>query len=115
MRILRRLSYRILTNKGTLINNKNTIMKTFSLKENATEILAIIGGIIAITIIVLLFFVKVPKENEQLLNILGGVIVGSMTSPVYGYYFGQSKKRDIIPEAGQSTSITTQSVTKDVK
>lgn len=89
--------------------------KSVSLKENNTEILAIMAAMLCIIIVVLLFFKPVPTGNENLINILVGVILGSVISPVYGYYFGQSKKRDLVPEYGTETTITQSSKTEDVK
>ena len=89
-------------------------MKYFNLKENATEILAIMSSIASFIFLGLLFFVTVPKGNEHLIDIMGGAIVLNTVASVYGYYFGQSKKRDIVPEAGQSTTLTQTSSTEEI-
>jgi uncharacterized membrane protein len=70
-------------------------MKLFSLKENITELLAIISTLGSFLFLILLAFKPIPEVNKDLLNILGGVVIGTTLGGVFGYFFGQSKKRDI--------------------
>ena len=90
-------------------------MKMFSLKDNTTEMLAIMSSIASFLFLGLLFFVKIPDGNEHLIDIMGGAIVLNTVASVYGYYFGSAKKRDLIPEPGTATTITQSSKTEDVK
>jgi len=55
------------------------------------DILALINCIGGFTVLILLFFKTIPKENETMINIaLGAVIVSGMGSTL-SYYFGASK------------------------
>lgn len=90
-------------------------MKTISLKENTTEMLALLSAFQSFVFIMVLCFHEIPKENEQLVNIMGGAIILNTIASVYGYYFGQSKRRDIIPETGTATTITQKSTTEEIK
>lgn len=86
-----------------------------NLKENTTEILAIISALGSFTFLMILSFKSIPKENEDIINIIGGVVIGTTLSNCYGYYFGQSKNRTIVPEPGQTTTIVSQATTEEAK
>ncbi len=85
-----------------------------NLKESITELLALISAIGSFSFLLMLLFKSIPPENKDLINILGGVVIGTSLGGAYGYYFGQSKKRDIIAEPGQSVTTVQKSITTDV-
>ncbi len=55
------------------------------------NILAVLYVTMVLTYIYVLAFVTVPKENRDLVNIIGGNVVAGL-GIVLGYYFGASKK-----------------------
>ncbi len=87
---------------------KNT---SFSLRENITEILAIISFSMSFVFLFFLLFKPIPVANAEIVNVSVGFIIGAIVQGVTGYYFGASKKRDIIPEAGQSVTIEQKTTT----
>lgn len=93
-------------------SNKPKDMAKISLKENTTEILALLSVAGSLAILVLQHFVEVPKGNEQMINILAGAFFGG-GSMVLSYYFGQSKKRETI--ADPNTQITSTTKTEEIK
>lgn len=52
----------------------------------------------------LLFFKEVPTNNKDILNICIGVVIGASIGPVFGYYFGDSKKEDKIENTEDKNS-----------
>lgn len=76
-------------------------MKPTFLKENITEILAIVALFGGITFVFTICFKPIPQQNQQMVNILSGSLF-SLVGMAFGYYFGQSKDRKIVPEAGQT-------------
>lgn len=60
-------------------------------KVSVQVIVSIIVVIGSLTILTLLLFKPVPAENAKLLDILGGMILGSMVTGVIGWLFTQSK------------------------
>ena len=85
----------------------------FSLRESITEILAIIGFLMSFIFLFILVFVAVPDVNAKLIDVSVGFIIGTIVTGISGYYFGASKKRDIIPESGQSVTIEQKTTTTD--
>lgn len=61
----------------------NELMRKISLKENTTEILAIMSSIASFLFLYLLFFVKIPEGNEHLVDIMGGVKTYSLQSRLF--------------------------------
>lgn len=47
--------------------------------------------------IYVLAFVKIPPENKDLVNVLGGSVIGGM-GLILSYFFGASKGNDSKPE-----------------
>ena len=51
-------------------------------------------------IVLLLFFVEIPKENKDVVNFILGVVVGTGLTGIFQYFFGSSKgskdKSDIL-------------------
>lgn len=88
-------------------------MAKISLKENTTEILAISSTLFSFIFLMTLCFKEVPKGNEHLIDIMGGAIILTAIASVYGYYFGQSKKRETIPDP--NTIISTTTKTEEIK
>jgi len=87
----------------------------FSLRENITEILAVIIMVMSFVFLLLLIYHPIPVDNKDLVNITVGFVLGTAVSGVIGYYFGTSKKRDIIPESGQSVTTIQKSITTEDK
>ena len=85
----------------------------FNLRENVTEILAIISVTMSFLFLFFLLFNPIPTENQDIVNVSVGFIIGAIVQGVTGYYFGASKKRDIIPESGQSVTIEQKTTTTD--
>jgi uncharacterized BrkB/YihY/UPF0761 family membrane protein len=56
-----------------------------------TMILVIAAVVMAALIMVGLFFVTIPKENQQMVNIFAGAIITGALLTVYNYRFGSSK------------------------
>ena len=83
----------------------------FNLRENVTEILGIIGYTMSFVFLFFLVFIPVPAVNQKLVDVSVGFIIGTIVTGISGYYFGASKKRDIIPEAGQSVTIEQKTTT----
>lgn len=87
-------------------------MARISLKENITEFVAGFLIVGSLAILFLLFFKEVPDKNKDMLNILAGAWFGG-TSMVVSYYYGQSKKRETIPDP--NTIISTTTKTEEIK
>ncbi len=92
-------------------------MAKFSLKEDITEMLALIAAFGSFAVLTLLFFKPIPEVNQRLIDILGGLIIGNSLSNAYGFYFGQSKNRTTPPvEPGQTvTNIQTSTITPSIE
>lgn len=91
-------------------------MKKFNLRENITEVLAVItmGG--SITFLLLVCFKAIPSENKDLVNLAVGFIVGTPVSGVIGYYFGTSKNRNVMPtEPGTSVTSIQKSIISEAE
>lgn len=60
-------------------------------RKEMADIIALIIIIGSFSYLIMLLFIKVPKENETMINVItGGVILGGIGA-VIGYYFGSSK------------------------
>lgn len=69
-------------------------MTAFLRKLSTTDIrniLAILYVTLVLAYIYVLAFVPVPSENKDLVNVIGGNVIGGL-GIVLGYYFGASKK-----------------------
>jgi hypothetical protein len=69
-------------------------MTAFFKKLGTTDIrniLAVLYVTMVLTYIYVLVFKSVPIENKDLVNIIGGNVIGGL-GVVLGYYFGASKK-----------------------
>lgn len=55
------------------------------------NVLAVMYVAMVLTYIYVLVFKPVPAENKDLVNIIGGNVIGGL-GIVLGYYFGASKK-----------------------
>lgn len=55
------------------------------------NVLAVLIVVLAMGFVFMLLFKVVPPENKDIVNILGGGLMGGL-SAVIGYYFGASKK-----------------------
>jgi hypothetical protein len=64
-------------------------------KYDIRSIVAVIYMLLCLSYIYVLAFVKVPPDNKDLVNVLGGSVFGGLAI-ILSYYFGASKK-DIIP------------------
>lgn len=69
-------------------------------------------SIIAITVVLLSFaflftlmFVKIPQENESIINVASGIVLGVL-GVVVGYYFGSSKDKSDRDKADILTDLT---------
>jgi VIT1/CCC1 family predicted Fe2+/Mn2+ transporter len=47
--------------------------------------------VFSVVVVLLLFFVSIPKENKDVVNFILGVIVGTGLTGVFNYFFGSSK------------------------
>lgn len=68
-------------------------MKNFLLNINKTDvrnIIAVMYVLMVLMFIYVLAFKPVPPQNQSLVNVLGGVVIGGI-GPILGYYFGSSK------------------------
>lgn len=45
-------------------------------------------------IVLLLFFVEIPKENQRIVDMVLGVIVGSGLVSVINYFFGATESKE---------------------
>lgn len=54
------------------------------------SIICIIGSFVFIYV---LAFKAVPVENEKLVDILGGIVIGTALTGAIGWLFGQSKQQ----------------------
>jgi uncharacterized BrkB/YihY/UPF0761 family membrane protein len=63
-------------------------------------ILVVSAVVMAALIMIGLFFITIPKENQQMVNIFAGAIITGALLTVYNYRFGSSqgsaKKTDIM-------------------
>jgi len=76
-----------------------------NLKENITEVLAVVIVLMSFIFLIVVLYKPIPAENKDLVNLAVGFIIGTAMSGVIGYYFGTSKKRDSIPiEPGQTVT-----------
>ena len=64
----------------------------FKIKENITEILAVIITLGSFLFLFTLLFKSIPTENKDITNISIGFVIGTLVTGVAGYYFGSSKK-----------------------
>jgi len=62
------------------------------IKENITELLALIITVCSFVFLFALLLIKIPSENKDITNITIGFVLGSFVAGVAGYYFGSSKK-----------------------
>jgi hypothetical protein len=86
-----------------------------NLKENITEVLAVIIITMSFVFLIMVLWKPIPADNKDLVNLAVGFIIGTAMSGVIGYYFGTSKKRDTItPEPGQSVTNIQKSIVTDV-
>jgi hypothetical protein len=59
--------------------------------ELISLILVCFACLMTFLIILGLFFIAIPKENQQMVNIFGGVIITGCLALIYNYRFGSSK------------------------
>jgi hypothetical protein len=59
-------------------------------KTDVRNIIAIIYVLLVLGFIYVLVFKPVPNENKDLVNVLGGVVIGGI-GPIIGFYYGSSK------------------------
>jgi hypothetical protein len=65
-----------------------------SLKKTDTRhIIALLMVVGALTFIMALLVARVPAGNENMVNVLSGMVLANLAS-VIGYYFGASKRSD---------------------
>lgn len=75
-------------------------MTQFFRKIETTDIrniLAVLYVTMVLVYIYVLVFKPVPAENKDLVNIIGGNVIGGL-GIVLGYYFGASKKDSVKPK-----------------
>jgi hypothetical protein len=65
------------------------ILETFS-KTEVRNIIALTYILLCLGYIYILAFVKVPPENKDLVNVLGGSVIGGL-GLILAYFFGSSK------------------------
>lgn len=65
------------------------ILDTFS-KTEVRNIIALLYIALCLGYIYVLAFVKVPAENKDLVNVLGGSVIGGL-GLILAYFFGASK------------------------
>jgi len=53
--------------------------------------LAIGVFVFSASVVILLFFVEIPKENRDVVNFILGVVVGTGLTGIFQYFFGSSK------------------------
>ena len=76
-------------------------MKT---KIEFRAVLAITVVICSFAFLFLMLFVKVPKENEALINVVSGAVLVGGVGAIIGFYFGSSKDK------AAAENVTTESV-----
>lgn len=72
-------------------------MKEFWQKIGKSEIrnlLAVLVTIGAFTILHFMLIKEIPTPNKDTVNLAIGVVLGGMIGPVYGHFFGSSKKEE---------------------
>jgi len=62
------------------------------IRENITDLLALIITVSSFVFLFALLVIKIPTENKDITNITIGFVLGSFVAGVAGYYFGSSKK-----------------------
>ncbi len=75
-------------------------MKKIFDKVSTTDIrnvLAVIYVLMVLVYIYVLVFKPVPSDNKDLINVIGGNVIGGL-GIILGYYFGASKKDVTEPE-----------------
>lgn len=74
-------------------------MTAFFKKISTTDIRNIVAVLYVLMILVYIYvlvFKAVPSENKDLINVIGGNVIGGL-GIILGYYFGASKK-DVEPK-----------------
>ena len=59
-------------------------------KTDIRNIISVMYVLLVLVFIYVLAFKPVPEQNQSLVNVLGGVVIGGI-GPILGYYFGSSK------------------------
>lgn len=62
-------------------------------KTDIRNIISVLYVSLVLLYIYVLAFKAVPSENRDLVNVLGGVVIGGVTI-ILGYYFGSSKSNN---------------------
>lgn len=68
------------------------LLETFSRTE-VRNIIALVYILLCLGYIYVLAFVKVPEQNKDLVNVLGGSVIGGL-GLILAYFFGASKGGD---------------------
>ncbi len=87
-------------------------MKSMFVKIGRTEIRNIIAVLYVVLVLVFIYvlaFRAVPEQNKDLINVLGGVVIGGVGT-ILSYFFGSSKNET---DAAKSdvTKIETSTIT----
>lgn len=79
-----------------LENFMDTMTKYFS-KANIKNTIAVISVVLSFSFLIILLFHPVPEGNRDLVNVLGGVILGVAINSVFGWLYTDNKKDKITP------------------
>jgi uncharacterized membrane protein YqjE len=74
------------------------VIRTFS------DLLALISLICVTGIVVMLFFVPIPKENKQLIDTVVPILVTAGAVGIWNFYFGSSKQSSVKNETIKNLS-----------
>lgn len=74
------------------------MIRTFS------DLLALISLICVTGIVVMLFFVPIPKENKQLIDTVVPILVTAGAVGIWNFYFGSSKQSSVKNETIKNLS-----------
>lgn len=83
-------------------------MKT---KIEFRSVIALIVILCSFAFLFLMLFLKVPKENEALINVVSGAVLVGGVGAIIGYYFGSSKHqtdKDTLMQIEKVEEITNQ-------
>jgi hypothetical protein len=60
-------------------------------RNDIRNILAVMATIFAFSFLTVLVFVELPERNRDIINTLGGVVIGGTVVAAFAFYFGNSK------------------------
>ena len=83
-------------------------MRHFILKLSRTEIrniIAVLYVTLVLVFIYVLVFRAVPPGNKDLINVLGGVVIGGVGT-ILSYFFGSSKNESDAARKEETTNTT---------